>query len=59
MIPAIQDLPLKNISGQRIRAYPEFEYYQVYDENDINTIFIYGIDADKLGYQSLPKKTWR
>ena len=51
----IQDLPLKNISSQRIRAYPEFEYYQEYDENDINTIFMQGIDADELGYQSSPK----
>ena len=51
---SIQDMPLKNIRGQRIRTYPEFEY-QVNDENDINTIFMQGIDADELGYQSVPK----
>lgn len=49
----IQDLPLKNISGHRIRTSPEFEYYQVYDENDINTIFMQGIDADEQG--SIPR----
>jgi hypothetical protein len=52
---SIPDLPLKNINGQRIKAYPEFEYYQVYDENDIYTIFMQGIDADRLRYQSVPK----
>jgi len=46
---SIQESPLKNISGQRIKTYPEFEYYQVYDETDPNLIFVEGIDLSEQG----------
>ncbi|MGA7369411.1 MAG: hypothetical protein WBX01_09790 [Nitrososphaeraceae archaeon] len=45
-----QDTPLRDISG--VKAYSEFQYYKVLDENDPDMIFIQGINPDE---QGLPK----
>lgn len=39
-----QDMPLRDISSTRVKAYSEFQYYPTMDENDPDMIFIQGID---------------
>jgi hypothetical protein len=46
---SIQDAPLRDISNTGVKTYPEFEYYQKYDENDSNMIFAEGIDLSEQG----------
>ena len=39
-----QDMPLRDISNNKVKTYPEFSYYKVYDEADPNMLFAEGID---------------
>jgi hypothetical protein len=40
----IQDVPLKDTKELRVKTYPELSYYQTWDEEDPNTVFIESID---------------
>lgn len=45
--PRIQDKPLVDTKDFKVRTYPEFEYYQVYDDKDIKAAFMEGVDLDR------------
>jgi hypothetical protein len=47
-----QDVPLKDISELRVKTYPELSYYQTWDEEDPNMVFMEQID---LGEQNIPR----
>lgn len=36
-------MPLRDISGTRVKAYSEFQYYLTYDDNDPYMISLQGI----------------
>lgn len=43
----IQDLPLKDVSRQKVLTYPELTFNPTYDELDVHMPFVEGIDLDK------------
>ena len=43
----IQDVPVKDIKDSRVKTYPELSHYPTYEENDIFTPFIEGINPDQ------------
>ena len=44
---SIQDMPLRDISGTKVKAYSEFQYYSAYDDNDSYMISLQGIKTDE------------
>ena len=43
----IQDVPVKSIKDSRVKTYPELSRYPTYEEDDVFTPFIEGINPDQ------------
>jgi ribosomal protein L37AE/L43A len=44
---SIQDVPVKDISESKVRTYTELDHYPTYEEDDMFTPFIEGINPDR------------
>jgi hypothetical protein len=53
----IQDAPLKDISGPRVKTYPELKFNPTYDELDVHMPFVEAINFKETGEVELVRSS--